>query len=62
MKDCVILHDLRQSLPLLIESDDKETIMESICQRVVYELQRLNYTTCLSSFLDDHISYILVVW
>ncbi len=59
LKDCTILNDIRQSLSLLIESDDKETIMESICQRVIYELQRLNLTTCQSSFLDDHVAYIL---
>lgn len=62
IKDCVILNDLKESLHYLIESDDKETIMESICQRVIFELKKLNLTTCESSFLDDHVSYILGVY
>ncbi|MCD7809797.1 MAG: DUF4037 domain-containing protein [Erysipelotrichaceae bacterium] len=61
LKDCVILNDLRQSLDQLVESENKEVIMESICQRVIFELKKLNLTTGDSSFLDDHVSYVLGV-
>lgn len=60
LKDCHVLKDIKPLLnDLVINSDQKEIIIEKICQKVISELKRQGLTDYDGDFLDDHAMVIM---